>query len=124
MTKQRSVLLSVFRSDDCIGKHKTADELWELAKKQMPTISRATVYNNLRSMEQEGIIRRITADGGADVYDSSFTLHAHLICTECHKIKDISCPELLSELCRISGQSIDSYELKLRYLCETCRGGK
>ena len=122
MTKQRGVLLSVFRSAACIGKHKTADELWELAKEQMPSISRATVYNNLRSMEQEGLIRRITAEGGADVYDSSYTLHAHLICTARHKIRDIDCPELLSELCELSGEAVESYELKLRYLCKNCRG--
>lgn len=122
MTKQRGVLLSVLRSAECKGRHKTADELWELAKLHMPGISRATVYNNLRSMESEGLIRRITADSGADVYDASFTLHAHLICTSCHRIRDIDCPELLSELCRISGEAVESYELKLRYVCESCRG--
>ena len=121
MTKQRAVLLSIFRSDACIGKHRTADELLSLAREAMPGISRATVYNNLRSMEEEGLIRRITGEGSADVYESSFTLHAHLICTECHEIKDVECPNLLAELCELANEAVDSYELKLRYVCKKCR---
>ena len=72
-------------------------------------------------MEEEGLIRRITAEGGADFYDSSFVLHGHLICTECRKITDISVPTLLDDLKKISGVDVDSYELKLRYVCDGCR---
>ena len=121
MTKQKALLLSIFRSELCKGQHRTADELLLLAREKMPGISRATVYNNLRSMEEEGLIRKITADGGADVYDSSFELHGHLICTSCHAIKDVSVPTLLEDMRRIAGVDVDSYELKLRYVCENCR---
>ena len=121
MTKQRALLLSIFRSDACRGKHRTADEILLLAKEKMPTISRATVYNNLRSMEEEGLIRRISAEGGADIYDASFTLHAHLFCTVCHSVKDVMTPSLLSDMRQISGEDVDSYELKLRYVCDECK---
>ncbi len=121
MTKQRAILLSIFRSEECIGQHKSADQLLILARKSMPGISRATVYNNLRSMESEGLIRRITGDDGTDVYDASFSLHAHLICTECGEIKDVECPRLLAEMRAISGEDVTAYELKLRYVCKKCR---
>lgn len=124
MTKQRALLLSIFRSDACKGKHKTADEIFLLAKELMPGISRATVYNNLRSMEEEGFIRRISAEGGADMYDASFELHGHLFCTVCHTVKDVSAPGLLEELCVLSGEELDSYELKLRYVCPECRAAR
>lgn len=123
MTKQRALLLSIFRSELCKGQHRTADELLALARERMPGISRATVYNNLRSMEEEGLIRRITAEGGADFYDSSFVLHGHLICTECRRITDVEVPTLLEDLKKISGVDVDSYELKLRYVCDGCRAG-
>ena len=121
MTRQRALLLSIFRSEACCGQHKTADEILEIAREKMPEISRATVYNNLRSMENEGFIRRITSETGADVYDSSFKLHGHLICTECHTIKDVEVPGLLDELSHLSGVDLDSYELKLRYVCSDCK---
>ena len=121
MTKQRALLLDLFRSGEACSEHKTADEILALARERMPEISRATVYNNLRSMEEEGLIRRITGDGGADVYDSSFVLHGHLVCIGCNRIYDIGTPELYNDLCRITGMEIDSYELKIRYLCDECR---
>ena len=121
MTKQRALLLSIFRSELCRGHHRTADELLALAREKMPGISRATVYNNLRSMEEEGLIRRITADGGADFYDSSFVLHGHLICSACHGVKDVDTPDLLEDLKKLSGADVESYELKLRYVCDRCR---
>ena len=121
MTKQRALLLSIFRSELCKGQHRTADELLAFARERMPGISRATVYNNLRSMEEEGLIRRITADGGADFYDSSFVLHGHLICTVCRRISDVEVPTLLDDLKKLSGVDVDSYELKLRYVCDRCK---
>ena len=121
MTKQRAILLSIFRSPESCGKHRTADEILALAREQMPGISRATVYNNLRSMEDEGLIRRITGEDGADVYDSSFVLHGHLVCLGCHKICDVDTPDFLEKLRLLTGLEIDSYELKMRYLCDDCR---
>ena len=123
MTKQRATLIDIFRSEECQGQHRTADELWELARERMPGISRATVYNNLRSMAEEGLILRITSDGGADVYDSSGIPHGHLICRRCKRICDVSMPELMTELNERTGVRLESYELKMRYLCDSCRGG-
>ena len=86
MTKQRAVILEVLRSDKC---HHTAEELFELAKEKLPAISRATVYNNLHSLEEEQFIRRISGDGGPDRYDNSFIPHGHLVCTLCGRVIDI-----------------------------------
>ena len=121
MTKQRALMLSIFRSEFCNGKHRTADELLAIARERMPGISRATVYNNLRSMEEEGLIRRITGEDGADMYDSSFVLHGHLICMGCKAVRDIETPRFLEEFNKLLGIKVDSYELKLRYLCDSCR---
>ena len=120
MTKQRAIMLAVFRSADCFGKHRTADEILALAKAKMPGISRATVYNNLRSMEEEGLIRRITGENGADFYDSSNILHGHLICKNCGEVSDVQIPKLFDELKKMTGLELDSYELKMRYVCKSC----
>ena len=121
MTKQRAAMLELFRSSECCGKHRTAEELVELVKERMPGISRATVYNNLRSMEQEGLIRKITGEGGASFYDSSSALHGHLICTICGGVSDVATPDLLTELEDLAGTTLDSYELKMRYICPLCK---
>ena len=121
MTKQKALMLSIFRSDFCHGKHRTADEILAYAKDLMPGISRATVYNNLKELAKEGIIRRISGDDGADLYDSDTSLHGHLICSVCKGVRDVGAPRLFEDLKRISGEDIEAYELKLRYVCESCR---
>ena len=118
MTKQRAVILEVIRSEKC---HYTAEEIFERAKALMPTISRATVYNNLHSLESERLIRRITGEGAADRYDSSFIPHGHLFCIGCNRIVDFEIPCFPAILKEALATDIDSYELKVRYLCSECK---
>ena len=119
MTKQRALILEIVRSDKC---HHTAEEIFELAKASLEGISRATVYNNLHTLEREKLIRRITGEDGSDRYDSSYIPHGHLFCTECRAVTDFTLPTLAETLNGVAGCTIDSYELKVRYICPSCRG--
>lgn len=118
MTRQRAIILELLRSDKC---HHTAEELFLLAKQKMPTISRATVYNNLHSLEQEQIIRRISGDGGADRYDNAFIPHGHLVCVECGAVSDIDVPGIDDIIAKSIGDVAESYELKVRGRCPKCK---
>ena len=53
MTKQRELILSILKQSD---RHLTADEIFFLANLNMPSIAMATVYNNLNSMNDAGIV--------------------------------------------------------------------
>ena len=121
MTKQKALLLSIFRSELCKGEHRTADEILAFARERMPGISRATVYNNLKDLENEGLIRKISGENGADMYDSAFELHGHMICKMCRSVTDIDVPDLLEKMKELSGVDVESYELKLRYVCDECK---
>jgi len=118
MTKQRAVILEVLRSDKC---HHTAEEIFELSKQKLPTISRATVYNNLHSLEEEKFIRKISGDGGPDRYDNSFIPHGHLLCTLCGRVLDIDVPGINKAIEDSIGCKAESFELKVRGHCERCK---
>ncbi len=117
MTKQRAVILEILRADKC---HHTAEELFELAKEKLATISRATVYNNLHALCEEKIIRRISGDGGPDRYDNAFIPHGHLVCSICGAVSDIDVSGLSELLSESVGAEIESYELKVRGECKRC----
>lgn len=119
MTRQRAVVLEIIRSDMC---HHTAEEIFRLAKKKLPTISRGTVYNNLKALEEEKIIRRISGDGSADRYDNAYKPHGHIICKVCGRVKDFKIDGFADTLASVIGCEIDSYELKARVVCENCIG--
>ena len=118
MTKQRTAILDIVRSDKA---HHTADEIFRLARRRLPGISLATVYNNLHALEEAGYIRRITAEHHADRYDSSFIPHGHLICERCEGITDFSIDGFETLLTDAVGGGFSSYELKVRHLCEQCK---
>ena len=118
MTRQRAAILQVLRE----GKHhRTADEIFNLSRAIYPTISRATVYNNLHSLEEERIIRRISGEGASARYDSSYTPHGHLFCKMCGGIYDFVIPDFMTTLSATVGSDVDSYELKINGVCNNCK---
>ena len=118
MTKQRECILRVIRSDHG---HHTAEEILALAREELPGISRATVYNNLKVLEEQGFIRRITGDGKCDRYDSSFVPHGHLLCEVCGEIWDFTIDGFDDIIRKRTGADFSSYELKVRSICSECR---
>ena len=117
MTKQKAAVLEVIRRDKG---HHTAEEIFILASDALPGISRATVYNNLKALERDKLIRRITAEDASDRYDSAYIPHGHLFCKVCGGIKDFEIPDFNERLSEYTGGSMDSYELKVRYVCPEC----
>ncbi len=117
MTKQRAAVLEVIRSDKC---HHTAEEIFILASQILPGISRATVYNSLKALERDKLIRRITAEDSSDRYDSAYIPHGHLFCKNCGAVRDFEIPDFTRTLTEYTGGSMDSYELKVRYVCPEC----
>ena len=119
MTRQRAVVLEVLRMDKS---HHTAEEIYELAKAKLPSISRATVYNNLHALEKECFIRRISRDSGyPDRYDNAYIPHGHLLCTECGGVYDVDVGVIEETLQNIAGDVPLSYELKLYAKCDKCK---
>ena len=118
MTRQRKAVLDVMRRDKC---HRTAEEILALAKEACPGISRATVYNTLSYLEKNGYIRRISAEGRVARYDGSYIPHGHAICASCGEVWDFEIPSLREEIAASLGCDFDSYELKVRTLCDECK---
>ena len=118
-TKQRELLLGAIRSTDT---HPTADELFQIVRRDLPAISLATVYRNLNYMVEEGLVRRIAVPGMTDRFDHCLESHDHMICDHCGGIFDFSLPfDLGSEIAQSIGGPISSYALVVRGVCPACR---
>ena len=66
--------------------HPTASQVFEQARKLLPTISFATVYNSLRYLKEAGLVLEITFGNAASRYDRETERHDHAICTGCGKL--------------------------------------
>lgn len=121
MTKNRKLILDIINSS---YKHPTAEEIWELARNEVPGISIATVYNNLSALCEENLIRRITSGNSSKSavhYDKTTPLHEHIVCDNCNKITDITIDGLIEDVESKTGMNFSSYDLILHHICPNCR---
>ena len=84
-SKQREDLLNILKNS---RSHPTVEELYEKAKEKIPSVSRGTVYRNLKDLVDEGYIIKISMASGADRYDYIHKKHNHIICKSCGTVKD------------------------------------
>jgi Fe2+ or Zn2+ uptake regulation protein len=85
VTPQRLQILSLIRE---FG-HLDIDELYAKITMGYPYISLATIYKNISTMVENGILNEIKIGGAKTKYELSTNSHAHFICTECKKIEDL-----------------------------------
>ena len=103
--------------------HATAEEIFHAVNRNDPRASRATVYNNLRSLAKAGLVREVVSQGKAARFDANLRRHHHFICELCGAVEDISWFDLpLSAGCAaLGGRAVSNYEIVFRGACVRCR---
>jgi Fur family transcriptional regulator, iron response regulator len=95
--------------------HPTADEVLEKARRECPTLSRATVYNTLARLSERGLVRSQAIKEGAVVFDARVQKHHHFIDEATGKIHDVPWDALV-----VSGEknlphySVREYQVVMR----------
>jgi Fur family peroxide stress response transcriptional regulator len=115
------VLQAVAESEE----HPTAGEIFEAARRRMPSISFATVYNSLKYLKEAGLIREINFGKGSSRYDRETARHDHAVCSRCGKLVDFDLAEtarLVRAAARRSRFKPESIHLTLVGVCPECRG--
>jgi len=121
MTNQREMILRELRKSK---QHLTADELYERVKKRMPRISLATVYRNLETLSEAGIIAKLEVSGRQKRFDYDVREHDHIYCVVCHRVDNL---ELDRESIRAvgwnsdKGYSVQGYRLEVAGICPDCQ---
>jgi Fur family peroxide stress response transcriptional regulator len=103
--------------------HATAEEIFGAVNRNDPRASRATVYNNLRSLAKAGLVREVMSEGKAARFDANLRRHHHFICERCHAVEDISWFDLPASAGRaaLGGRDVSNYEVIFRGTCVRCR---
>jgi Fe2+ or Zn2+ uptake regulation protein len=80
--------------------HPTADEVWAKARRECPTVSRATVYNTLNLLAEKGLLKVRVFTEGVVVFDPHVERHHHFVDEATGRIHDIPW-----EAVRVTGES-------------------
>jgi Fur family peroxide stress response transcriptional regulator len=121
MTPQRDVLLRLLSQTRT---HPTADELFRKVRRQLPSVSHATVYRNLQELVRARLIATLERAGGPVQYDANPDEHHHFVCTRCGRVTDIYLKdigyEIDSKRSALAPARIDRAEVQLHGLCADC----
>ena len=121
LTPQRRAVLEVVLES---GEHLTANEIYEAARRRLPTLSFATVYNSLKYLKDAGLIREINFGKASSRYDRETGRHDHAICSRCGRLVDFDLPEtpqMLRAAARRSRFKPESIHLTLVGVCPDCQ---
>lgn len=119
-SKQRELVLKTLRENVV---HPTADFLYEILRKELPSISLGTVYRNLNQLAESGMIRRIDGLDGCVHFDHNLNSHYHFICTKCNKVYDVPydvAPEIADKVMQKTGLIVESYDISFKGICPEC----
>ena len=120
-THQRAVIYRVLvESRD----HPSPELVYERVSREIPEISRATVYKNIHTFIDAGMLREVSELHQTNRLDANLERHHHLICTRCRKVVDYQDDQLDSVRAikpEPHGFQVTEYRVEARGLCPECK---
>ncbi len=120
-TRQKEAILRILRGTRT---HPTADCIYEETKKEIPNISKGTVYRNLKVLQGNGQVSELNLNGAESRYEARREDHYHFRCELCGRVIDIDIPidkKLDRRIARKTGLKISCHQLEFRGLCHDCQ---
>ncbi|MDY0323421.1 MAG: Fur family transcriptional regulator [Candidatus Carbobacillus sp.] len=121
MTPQRYAILSYLLET---RSHPTADEIYKSLADRFPSMSVATVYNNLKLLKDAGLVRELTFGDQASRFDGQMHDHYHITCIVCGRIDDFEYPPMRfieKEAERLTGYATTEHRMEVYGICPACR---
>jgi Fe2+ or Zn2+ uptake regulation protein len=100
--------------------HPTVEMIYEVLVKEIPTISKTTIYNTLNALMEKGLVHSITITGTETRYDVKVCPHHHLLCKVCGKIYDVEVQCPYEGQIEIDGHRIDEKHGYFKGVCKDC----
>lgn len=104
--------------------HPSAEVIYQSVRERYPTISFNTIYKNLETFEQMGIVVKVNPLYNEARYDVDVRPHHHLICRQCKTIVDVH-DKLLDALPApeeaASGFQVENWTVQFTGLCTECQ---
>lgn len=103
--------------------HPNVDKIYTSLNRELPTLSRTTVYNTLKLLSDHKVVQTLTIDERNNCYDADVRPHAHFLCRKCGRIYDLGRTDG-SDLCNAGerdGFLVEEAQLYYKGICRSCR---
>jgi Fur family ferric uptake transcriptional regulator len=117
-TRQRTAIREAIAQ---AGRPLLPQEVLEAAATAAPGLSIATVYRNLRTLVEEGLLRPVVLPAENMRYEvAGIGHHHHFQCRKCQRVFEVqACPGNLASLAP-AGFTVEDHDLTLYGLCRDC----
>ena len=115
VTQQGNAIRQILQN---AGRPLSPQEIFDMAQKEVSGLGIATVYRNLKSLQQEGAVVAVELPGQSPRWElAPESHHHHFLCNTCDKLYEINaCPEDLQRLLP-EGYILEEHDILLRGLC-------
>lgn len=123
LTPQRLIILQVLQHS---GEHLSPNEVFELAKINLPGLTETTVYRTLEFLVENGFALAAHIGSGKLVYQVGGNDHHHVICQKCGAETEVSHSQvsaLYQNIEQLTGFKLTTSHLSFFGLCPACRTG-
>ena len=120
-TIQRQLVIAAVRT---LENHPTAEEVYNCIVAEYPDISKGTVYRNLNSLVETGLLNKVAVPSGADRFDHILTRHYHIECTNCGAFSNVDTEYLEDIDLKIANSTkyeMDNHDIVFRGICPQCQ---
>lgn len=120
-TIQRQLVIAAVRT---LANHPTAEEVYNCIVTEYPDISKGTVYRNLNSLVETGLLNKVAVPSGADRFDHILTRHYHIECTNCGAFSNVDTDYLEDIDLKIANSTkyeMDNHDIVFRGICPQCQ---
>ena len=94
--------------------HPSAEQVLARARKSVPMLSRATVYNTLNLLVAKGLLRQLTLAEGRVIFDPKMERHHHFVDEVTGRIHDVAWDALeVRRVERLRDFSVSDYQVVL-----------
>jgi Fur family peroxide stress response transcriptional regulator len=102
--------------------HPAVETIYENILKEIPTISKTTVYNTLNLFLEKRLISAVIITGTEIRYDIEVQPHHHFLCKKCGKIinLDVHCPISDGKVNIVQGNLIEEVHGYFKGICKDC----
>ncbi|MEY3202612.1 MAG: hypothetical protein RIR70_2162 [Pseudomonadota bacterium] len=117
-TRQRNAIREAVAQ---AGRPLLPQEVLDAAQRQVPGLSLATVYRNLRTLQEEGALRAVMLPGeNARYEEAGHGHHHHFQCRQCGRVFEVEgCPGNLARLAP-PGFAVEDHDITLYGRCREC----
>ena len=120
-TIQRTLVLDAV---SLLGTHPSPEEVYSFIIQKHPTVSKATVYRNLKMLANERLLLKVETPSGADCFDHNCHNHYHFQCMGCLKVFDVEIDYMYDIESRIKdrkGFEFIGHDIIFKGFCPACK---